>query len=130
VAERRLDLLLALLVAHAAATLAHFGHNAEHVRDYPNLPAWLSRADVYGSWLALTAIGLAGYSLVRWRHPVAGHVGLAVYGLLGLGGLAHYALAPPSAHTLPMNASIWLEAATGLSLLTCVVRRMKVVRQP
>jgi hypothetical protein len=77
------------------------------------------------SWLAQTAIGLAGYSLVRGRYPLVGLVGLAVYGLLGLGGLAHYAVAPPSAHTLMMNATIWLEAATALLLLTAVVHCMR-----
>jgi hypothetical protein len=80
---------------------------------------------VYLSWLAQTAIGLAGYSLVRGRYPLVGLVGLAVYGLLGLGGLAHYAVAPPSAHTLMMNATIWLEAATALLLLTAVVHCMR-----
>jgi hypothetical protein len=102
--------LRTVLIANVAASLVHFGHNAEHLREYPNLPTWMTRADVYSSWLAQTAIGL---------------VGLGVYGLLGLGGLAHYAVAPPSAHTLTMNATIWLEAATALLLLTVVVHCMR-----
>jgi hypothetical protein len=101
----------AVLIAYAAASLLHFGHNAEHLSEYPNLPTWITQAVVYSSWLAQTAIGLVGYFLVRRRYPLAGLAGLAVYGLLGLGGLAHYAVAPPSAHTLTMNATVWLEAA-------------------
>jgi hypothetical protein len=114
-----------VLITYAAASLLHFGHNAEHLSEYPNLPTWITRADVYSTWLAQTAIGLVGYFLVRGRYPFVGLAGLAVYGLLGLGGLAHYAVAPPSAHTLMMNATIWLEAATALLLLTAVVDCMR-----
>jgi hypothetical protein len=73
-----------VLIAYAAASLLHFGHNAEHLSEYPNLPAWITRADVYSIWLVQTAIGLVGYSLVRGRYPFAGLVGLAVYGLVDL----------------------------------------------
>jgi hypothetical protein len=126
----RTEVLRTALIAYGVASLLHFGHNAEHLSEYPNLPTWITRADVYSSWLAQTAIGLVGYSLVRGRYPAAGLAGLAAYGLLGLAGLAHYAVAPPSAHTLAMNATIWLEAATALLLLTAVVHCMRrLVRQ-
>jgi hypothetical protein len=42
---------------------------------------------------------------------------IAIYAVLALGGLDHYTLAPMSAHTLAMNATIWLETATGIALL-------------
>lgn len=120
--EVRLDLLLILLVAHGAASLFHYGHNAEFLNEYPNMPAWLSRAQVYGAWLGVTSVGLVGYFLVRWRYRVAGLLVLTVYGLLGLDGLGHYAVAPPSAHTVTMNLTIWLEVATALLLLAAVAR--------
>ena len=120
----RLDVLLVLLIAYGAASLFHYGHNAEFLNEYPNLPAWLSRAQVYGAWLTVTAVGLVGYFLVRWRYRLLGLIVLAVYGVLGLDGLGHYAVAPPSAHTLTMNLAIWLEVVTAVLLLAAVAAFM------
>jgi hypothetical protein len=47
---------------------------------------------------------------------------IAVYALLGFGGLTHYGLAPLSEHTVTMNATIWLEAATAALLLVAALR--------
>ena len=120
----RLDVLLVLLIAYGAASLFHYSHNAEFLNEYPNLPAWLSRAQVYGAWLSVTAVGLVGYFLVRWRYRLLGLIVLAVYGVLGLDGLGHYAVAPPSAHTLTMNLTIWLEVVTAVLLLAAVASFM------
>lgn len=120
----RFDVLLILLVAYTAASLFHYSHNAEFLDEYPNMPAWLSRTKVYGAWLGVTAVGLVGYLLVRWRYLLPGLVVLAVYGLLGLDGLGHYVVAPVSAHTLTMNLSIWLEAITAVLLLVAVATFM------
>lgn len=115
--------LLALVVVHAAASLAHFVHNATFLDDYPNMPVWISPAVVYGVWLAEAAVGAAGVIFLL-RGRVIGLALLAIYAVLGLGGLDHYTLAPISAHTLAMNATIWLETATGIILLLFVVRRI------
>ena len=116
----RIDVLLSLLLAYGAASLFHHIHNAEFLSEYPNLPAWLSRAQVYTAWLGTTAVGLAGYFLVHWRYRLPGLIVLGVYGLLGLDSLGHYAVAPTSAHTLTMNLTIGLEVATALLLLAAV----------
>ena len=108
-------LLLFCLLGCIAATLIHHVHNAEHLHDYPNLPAWLSRAGVYSAWVIATAIGVIGY---RLRHRGL----LALYACYALDGLAHYALAPISAHTTMMNLTIWLEAAAGAALLITLFR--------
>jgi hypothetical protein len=120
----RSDWLLVCVVAYAAASLFHYGHNAEFLGEYPNLPAWLSRAQIYSAWLGLTALGALGIALVRLRYRFPGLVVLAVYALLGFDGLAHYAVAPPSAHTPVMNLTIWLEALAAGLLLAAVVGRM------
>jgi hypothetical protein len=114
--------LLVLLVAYGAASLLHFAHNAEFLADYPNIPASLSRASVYAAWLVVTALGVLGYLLLRRGLRLAGLGVIAVYALLGFGGLTHYGLAPPSEHTATMNATIWLEAATAALLLAAVLR--------
>ena len=112
--------LTALLVAYAAASLFHYSHNAEFLAEYPNMPASLSRAKIYAAWLGGTAVGTLGYLLLRAGRPLAGLALLAVYAVLGFDGFAHYGLAPASAHTAAMNASIWLEAATAALVLAAV----------
>ena len=109
-------LLLALVLAHAAASLVHFVHNATFLADYPNMPAWISPAGVYGAWLAEAAVGAAGVVLIL-RGSSIGLALIAVFAVLGLAGLDHYTLAPMSAHTVAMNATIWLETATAMALL-------------
>lgn len=123
------NVLVVLLLAYAAASLFHHIHNAEFLSEYPNMPVWLTRARVYAAWIGVTAVGLGGYLLIRFRHQAAGLLVTAIYGLLGLDGLGHYALAPMSAHSMAMNASIWLEVVTAILLLMAVavsmVRRLR-----
>jgi len=111
--------LLSLVLVHAAASLVHFVHNAAYLADYPNMPAWISPAGIYGVWLAEAAVGALGV-LFMLRGRSAGLVLIALYAVLGFAGLDHYTLAPISAHTLAMNATIWLETATAVLLLGCI----------
>jgi hypothetical protein len=115
--------LLALVLLHAAASLLHFVHNAAFLADYPNMPGWISPAGIYGVWLAEATIGAAGVILLL-RGRTIGLAFIAIYAVLGFGGLDHYALAPISAHTLAMNATIWLETATGALLLAFAACRI------
>jgi hypothetical protein len=109
--------LLALVPAYAAASLFHHAHNAAFLSDYPNMPGWLTPAGVYVAWLATTAVGIAGYLLLRSGYRLAGLGTIALYGALGLYGLAHYGVAPISAHSSTMHLTIWLEATTGTLVL-------------
>lgn len=114
-------LLMVLLLAYGAASLVHYAHNAEFLADYPNMPAWLSRAKVHVAWLGVTAIGVLGYLLVRRGHQLSGLCVIALYAALGFDGLGHYRLAPLSAHTAAMNLTIWLEVATAALLFSAAV---------
>ena len=122
--KARLDGLLILLLAYAAASLFHHIHNAEYLTEYPGLPDWLSRTGVYAAWLGVTLVGVAGYSLWRRGFRFAGLFVIAVYGALGFDGLAHFAIAPSSAYSPTMHLTIWLEAATAALLLIAVARRL------
>lgn len=117
--------LLALVLVHALASLVHFVHNATFLADYPNMPAWITPGGVYAVWLGEAAIGAAGVILFLRGRTMIGLALIAVYAVLGFGGLDHYTLASISAHTLAMNATIWLEAATGIVLLVFVIWRME-----
>jgi hypothetical protein len=113
---------LAFLLAYAAASLLHFAHNAEYLKDYPNLPASWTRGDVYMAWLAQSAVGLVGYVLLRAGWQRTGLALVGAYALTGFLGFAHYHVAPAAAHTMAMNAAIWLEAVAGTLLLVAVWR--------
>jgi hypothetical protein len=113
---------LAFLLAYAAASLLHFAHNAEYLKDYPNLPASWTRGDVYLAWLAQGAVGLGGYGLLTAGWQRTGLALIGAYALTGFFGFAHYQVAPVAGHTLAMNATIWLEAVAGALLLASVLR--------
>ncbi len=117
-ADRRASRILGgLLLLYAAASLLHFAHNAEYLADYPNLPAWLSRADVYLAWCAAALIGVSGYVLYRRAHRRLGLLLLLIYALIGFDGLLHYRRAPFSMHTGMMNLTIWTEVLAAALLL-------------
>ena len=109
--------LLVLLTLYCAASLAHFAHNAEFLDEYPNMPVWLSSLKVYAAWFGVTAVGLLGLLVAGTRMRGLGVLLIAVYAALGFDGLAHYSLAPRSAHTFAMNFTIWFEVATAAVLL-------------
>ena len=110
-----------MLLLYFAASLLHFAHNAEYLADYPNLPAWLGRADVYLVWLGLAAVGVVGYALYRGGWRLAGLCLLGAYAISGFDGLLHYTRAPFAAHTAAMNFTIWFEVVAAGLLLVAVV---------
>jgi hypothetical protein len=117
----RSNLLLGLLLAYMAASLAHHIHNAQFIDEYPNMPTGFPVWIAYVVWTAVTAVGLAGfYFCLRPGYRLLGFGALAVYAAYGLLVLAHYTLAPISAHTFIANATIWLEALTAALLLGTV----------
>ena len=119
-----------LLLLYAATSLLHFAHNAHYLADYPNLPPWLSQADVYLSWCAVTALGVAGFILYRRGHRSLGLLLLCVYALIGFDGLLHYGRAPMAAHTAMMNFTIWAEVlAAALLLVDLLVLGLRRVPQ-
>jgi hypothetical protein len=110
-----------LFALYAAATLLHFVHNAEHLTEYPNLPATWSRAEIYAAWCCVMALGLLGYGLYNIGHRNIGLLALGSYASLGFGGLLHYTRAPMAHHSVMMNVTIWAEAIAAAQLLANVV---------
>ena len=106
-----------LLAVYLGASLLHFIHNAEYVQAYPNLPGWITRSSVYGTWAGITAGGVLGYILFRFKSRPLGLIVLCLYAAVGLDGLLHYLLAPMGAHTHGMNFTIWFEVVVAAILL-------------
>jgi hypothetical protein len=122
IVSNRPRLLPVLLMGYACASLVHFVHNAEFVRDYPGMPASWSRGTIYLAWVVLTSIGLSGWLMSR-RHA-AGLVVLALYAALGIDSLGHYAVAPIARHTWAMNSTILLEVTAAALVLVEVLREL------
>ena len=112
---------MVLIAAYFLTSLGHFAHNAEYLCEYPNLPAWLTRAKVYAAWLAITSVGLAGLILMKNKLVPAGLLLVAIYAALGFDGLGHYAVAPMELHTLGANITILSEVAAAALLLPATV---------
>lgn len=108
---------LALAAAYFFTSLGHFSHNAEFICEYPNLPAWLTRTQVYAVWAAITSVGAIGFFLIRKRFVAMGLLLVAVYAALGFDGLGHYAVAPMELHPLMANLTILSEVAAAALLL-------------
>ena len=106
-----------LLAIYFVASSAHFVHNAAYIAYYPQMPSWVTPDRVYLAWSVVTAVGIAGLVALRLRLHATAVVFIAVYGALGLDGLAHYTLALCSEHTFITNVTIWSEAISGLCLL-------------
>ena len=120
----RADALLIPMLAYCAASLLHFAHNAIYVDAYPNLPASLTSARVWMAWLAVTSVGVLGYVLMQAGRQLTGLFVTIIYAVIGFDGLAHYAVAPLSAHTPAMNLTIWLEVFAAAILLIAAARRL------
>ena len=118
------SILLALLVIYGAASLVHFAHNAEFLADYPNLPKSWSAAHVYLAWVGMTIVCMLGWLLLYRGSSFAGLFALAVYAAFGLDSLGHYVLAPLSAHTVAMNATILAEVIAAGCVLVEVARQI------
>ena len=116
-------LLLTLIIIYGVASLLHFVHNAVYIDAYPNLPAWITPAVVYVSWLVIAATGAVGYWLYRRGSRAFGLMVIGVYALFGFGGLDHYTLAPASAHSMAMNATILGEVIVASALLIVIALR-------
>ena len=122
-------LLLTFLLVYGAASLLHFVHNAAFLGLYPNMPTWLTPFGVMGSWLVIAGIGAVGYWLFCRGLTVVGLGLIALYAALGFGGLDHYVIAPVSAHSLAMNATIIIEVIAA-SMLLVVIAWMTIRKQP
>ncbi|APV48841.1 hypothetical protein BWI17_03600 [Betaproteobacteria bacterium GR16-43] len=117
-------LLPVLMLVYGAASLVHFIHNAEFLADYPGLPVTWTRAGVYSAWAAMSALGFCGWLLVSRGYPVVGLLLVAVYAALGMDSLGHYVLAPMSAHSPAMNATILLEVSAAALVFLEAARLM------
>ena len=114
--------LLVLMTLYGAASLLHFAHNAIFLKQYPNLPSWLTAGGVWAAWCGVMAVGVLGYVFYRRVSKPVGLLIIALYAALGFAGLDHYVVAPVSAHSVAMNATILVEVIAAAVLLIAVAK--------
>ena len=117
-------MLPALITLYGAASLLHFVHNAVYIQNYPNLPKWITPLGVYASWCVIAVIGALGYWLYLKVSRAYGLMAIAIYALLGFGGLDHYVMAPIGAHSIAMNATIIGEVSAACVLLVFIAHSL------
>ncbi len=128
--DTALKRLVGLIALYALASLVHFIHNAEFLTDYPNLPDSWTRLGVYGAWLGMTGLGAAGLWLALRGFRKIGLGMTVIYAVLGMDSIAHYLVAPFSAHTAAMNATILFEVGAATLVLIEAVRLLFSNRGP
>ncbi|NEP19748.1 MAG: hypothetical protein F6J97_23155 [Leptolyngbya sp. SIO4C1] len=111
-------LLITVWCLYLVGSLIHFIHNAEFLKDYPNLPDSWMRNGIYLAWVGMTLLGAIGLILAIRSSKLIGLNCLVVYALLGIDSLGHYIVAPFDSHTAAMNTTILLEVGAAVLLLT------------
>ena len=119
-----------LIVLGIVASALHFADNALELDRYTG-PRWITPAGVVVSWLAVTALAFA--ALLQRRPGIVFRLCTALYAVLLLSGLLHYAFGPPMDMPLRSNLTVLVEACTGALLAAAWIaqtlrRRERIVR--
>ena len=117
---QRLAVLGVLIVACIVSTAAHYTHNYLEIEHYPQSDLFSNstiKLAIVIAWPVLTAIGVFACWLYGRRRYVAAYPLLALYSLLGLATLGHFAFGSP--HIPPFwYATIFTDALLGFAILT------------
>lgn len=128
--QKKFDLVCGLALLYGTASLIHHLHNTIYLSDYPNMPRWLTPAGVMGAWCFIAIIGAIGGLLIYYSLQTIGYIAFVVFAMLGFCGLDHYAIAKVSEHSFWMNATIFVEVATALTLfLAALIQIPRVMRR-
>jgi hypothetical protein len=117
--ERRLALLGVLIAACMVSTTAHFTHNYLEIEHYPQSNLFSTstvKFAIVTAWPALTASGVLGYWLFARRRYAAAYPLLAIYSLLGISTLGHFASGSPHIPAF-WYATIFTDGLLGFAIL-------------
>jgi hypothetical protein len=111
--------LKVLIAVGMLASALHFADNALTIGRYPE-PGWITPLGVVAAWCVVTAIGVL--ALTRKSADAVFVAAAAVYSLVLLSGLLHYAFGAPTHMALRSNVTVVAEAVTGLLLAGALLR--------
>jgi hypothetical protein len=114
-ANRQFFLKLILLIS-IVSTAIHFADNYWFIDRYPQ-PSWITAPSIYQSWIILTAIGIVGYWLYKFKKFWLAYLCLIIYSLTGLASPGHYLYGSLSQFSPKMHLFIWTDGLAGLAVL-------------
>ena len=109
------------IVVGIVASLTHFVDNAVEIGRYPE-PSWITPAIVLFAWIPLAFV--AATALFRKKGDLVFVTLTGIFGVLLLGGLAHYMYESPAHMVDFSNFTIVFEALSGVMLLIALFRSL------
>lgn len=111
------QVLFAIVVLNLISTWLHYTDNALFLNQYPG-PTWFTPIGVLATVIVMTPIGILGYWLYTQRSFWAAYVLLGVYSVTSVSSPGHYLFPMLTPMSLKMHGLIWLDAISGLLLIT------------
>jgi hypothetical protein len=115
-----------LIVAGVVASALHFADNAFAIEQYPE-PGWITPFGVVASWCVVTAVALV--ALLRPKADAPFLACTAIFILVLLSGLLHYAFGPPMQMALRSHVTVLAEALTGFVLAGALTGSRRTARR-
>lgn len=115
-----LGFLRVLLAVAIAVSIVHYADNVAAYGAYPEPASGFapSRGLIAASWFVFTALGLAGYVLLRRGRVLAAAACLAAYSGSGLIGFGHYTVEGATGMPWWRHTHIVADIACGIAVLT------------
>ena len=107
-----------LIVLGMLASVLHFADNTIAIERYPE-PGWITPFGVVAAWCVVTAVAVL--ALTRKTAGAVFFAAAAVYSLVLLSGLLHYAFDAPMRMALRSNVTVLAEALTGVVLAAALL---------
>ncbi|MDX2243252.1 MAG: hypothetical protein NW224_21440 [Leptolyngbyaceae cyanobacterium bins.302] len=120
--------LKSILIVSIVSTAIHFIDNYRFIDLYPQ-PTWITAPTIYQSWLLLTAIGIVGYWLYRFKKLWLAYICLIIYSTTGLASPGHYLYGAFSQFSFKMHFFIWTDAISCLAVVSFVLWSSLIVKE-
>jgi hypothetical protein len=119
--RRAVRILTGVFAFAVIASIVHYTDNYVNFADFPQPRSVDLPNVVIETWIAFTALGVAGYLLFRRRPSDLALLLLAAYSASGLIGVGHYLA--PGATSMPWwrQGHVWLDIAGGAAMLAFAV---------
>jgi hypothetical protein len=115
--KRPQQILLALIALNLISTWLHYTDNALFLNQYP-VPDWFTPIGVLATVIVMTPIGLFGYWSYARRSLWLAYLSLGAYSITSVSSPGHYLFPMLTPMSLKMHGLIWLDAVSGLSLIS------------
>jgi hypothetical protein len=126
--KRPQQILLAILALNLVSTWLHYTDNALFLNQYPG-PEWFTPLGILATVIVMTPIGLFGYWLYTRRSFWSAYLFLGAYSITSVSSPGHYLFPMVTPMSFKMHGLIWLDAVSGLSLISFLLWSCAVVQE-